>query len=105
MGRDPAPTHICIDVVRELQAEWREYELTLNGYMEKMNAWAARQAKRDKRAAERALDGETESAPAQPMPTSRAEMKAQLRRQLAGQVMSRRGLLPAYHNGDPGDDP
>lgn len=44
------PCYTCERNVQRLEAEWREFQLSLTGYMEQMNAWAARQAKRDKRA-------------------------------------------------------
>ncbi len=45
----------CAEHISQLQHEWRAYELQLNGFMEKMGAWAARQAKRDRVAGETAL--------------------------------------------------
>lgn len=49
------PCMTCAEHIAQLQHEWRAYELALNGYMDKMGAWAARQAKRDRVAGEAVL--------------------------------------------------
>jgi hypothetical protein len=49
--RMPVTRH---DLLR-LHHEWAEWEITFNGILEKLNAWQARQAKREKRALERSL--------------------------------------------------
>lgn len=90
-GLAPAPAHVCVREVEglrqafdELRADHREFILELSGYMEKMNTWAARQAKRDKRRALAALDADESPAtrPA-PSPATPADRKRELRAQLA----------------------
>ena len=66
-----------------MQAEWRAYELELTGYMDKMNAWAARQAKRDKRSAVELLDASEaarsyDALPGEAPQTTKAQLRAQL---------------------------
>ena len=71
--------------LRALTAEWREYELELNGYMEKMNAWAARQAKRDKRALD-ALEATAAETNGQPLELTDLDRKTALRRRAFGTI-------------------
>lgn len=84
IGRQPPPVHTCKAEVDRIVREWREYELSLNSYMEKMNAWAGRVAKREKRAAQKLLEMEGEgSEPAQhALPLDPKSRKAALRQAL-----------------------
>lgn len=96
-GKAPTPPHVCHQELEHLRAEWREYELTLNSYMEKMNAWAARVAKREKRAAVKLLEAEgSEAQPAQAsLPLDPKARKAALRQIYGGRL---RGV-PNAHGG------
>lgn len=58
--RTPVTKH---DLVR-LKHDWQEWEITFNGILEKLNAWQARQAKREKRELVRSL--EASEGPQQP---------------------------------------
>ncbi len=80
------PCYTCEKRTQKIEAEWREFSLTLTSYMEQMNAWAARQAKRDKRALGRVLaQGAVDEAVEEPAPAAvsigrKAELRARLAR-------------------------
>ena len=104
-----APCRTCESHIRRIESEWRTFELELTGYMEKMNAWAARQAKRDKRAQEVALDASSYEQPVQAPPaTPKAILRAQYGAAIAaGRLGTARGggvadLSPAGGDGGSG---
>ncbi len=83
------PCYTCERRTQKLEAEWLEFQLQLTGYMEQMNAWAARQAKRDKRALGTVLEApsveiEAEAAAGGAVGLARGAHKAQLRRRVFG---------------------
>jgi len=88
LRRHASPCRTCEKHIRVLTGDWLEYELTLNSYMEKMNAWAARQAKRDRRAVQSVLgaDPQNDVLPENPsaIPLSQEQKKANLRARVFG---------------------
>lgn len=64
--------------------EWAEWQALFTGSLEKLNAWYARQAKREKRELERQAGGSGTSADDPPPTTSRRDRKIQLYRRAGG---------------------
>jgi hypothetical protein len=108
------PCRSCLKAFEQLRTDWLEYEATLVSYMERMNAWAARQAKRDKRLLAETLDAQVpngqETTPAE---IGAADTLAAARAALAGSILARThpaaaarfgipsgGLAPPRNDGD-----
>lgn len=65
----------------DLRREWSTWEVTFSDLLERLTVWAARQARRDKRAIEAALAADPPGASA---PTDRRARKLALWRRAAG---------------------
>lgn len=75
-----------------------EHQVELTGYMEKMNAWAARQARRDKRLIEGGILADLQPQAGQIDPGATGQTsKEQLRQRLAASLATGRmaGRVPA----------